>query len=69
MNLFGWFGSGTEETKEDDNDNVTINNNNEFDLLDMPNSFFQQESEPIYQLEAKVKSDGSQQMIMVILSL
>ena len=42
MNLFGWFGSGTEETKEDDNDNVTINNNNEFDLLDMPNSFFQQ---------------------------
>ena len=42
MNLFGWFGSGTEETKEDDNDNVTINNNNEFDLLDMPNSFLQQ---------------------------
>ena len=42
MNLFGWFGSGTEETKEDDNDNVTINNNDEMDLLNMPNSFFQQ---------------------------
>jgi len=44
MSLFGWFGNGTEETKENDNDNdnVTINNNDEMDLLDMPNSFFQQ---------------------------
>ena len=42
MNLFGWFGSGTEESKEDDNDNVTIHNNDEMDLLNMPNSFFDQ---------------------------
>ena len=42
MNLFGWFGSGTEEHKEDDNDNenVTINNDDEMDLLGMPDSFF-----------------------------
>ena len=40
MNFFGWFGSGTEENKEDDNDNVTINNDDEMDLLGMPNSFF-----------------------------
>ena len=42
MNLFGWFGSGTKENKEDDNDNVTINNNDGINLLDLPNSFFQQ---------------------------
>ena len=43
MNLFGWFGNGTEETKEDDD-----NNNDEMDLLDIPNSFFQHESNMLF---------------------
>ena len=33
-------GSETEENKEDDNNNVTISNDDEIDLLGIPNSFF-----------------------------
>jgi len=37
--LFGWFGSGNEESKEEENENVTTNDDDEIDLLGIPNSF------------------------------
>ena len=40
MNLFGWFGSANEESKEEEHDNVTTNNDDEIDLLGIANSFF-----------------------------
>jgi len=40
MNLFGWFGSGNEESKEGEHDNVTTTDDDEIDLLGIPNSFF-----------------------------
>jgi len=40
MNLSGCFGSGKEESKEEENENVTTNNDDEIDLLGIPNSFF-----------------------------
>ena len=40
MNLFGWFGSANEESKEEEHDNVTTNDDDEIDLLGIPNSFF-----------------------------
>ena len=42
MSLFGWFGRENDETeKTEENDNVTTNNNDEMDLLNMRNFFFQ----------------------------